>query len=237
MIDVKPVLSAVLKHALQTPERECCGLVVVPYGHPIYRPCRNIAESSTEFVIHPEDYVKCEREGIVAVVHSHLHNSPEPSMADLVGCEKTGLPWLIVALPSGSYKQIEPVEFKAPLIGRPFVAGVLDCFSLARDYYALQGIEVPDFQRTAAWWDKGEDLLTPENFQKAGFRVVTNGSLEKDDGIIMQNGATNVPNHVAVYLGDGLMLHHSGNALSCRTPYGGYWQKNTNFIVRHESKC
>ncbi|UCV26806.1 C40 family peptidase [Ferribacterium limneticum] len=237
MIDVRPFFEQAFKHAQETPQREACGLVVVPYGHPIYRPCRNIAETDVEFVIHPADYLKAEREGIIAVVHSHLHGSPEPSMADLVGCESTKLPWIIVALPSGAYKQIEPTDFKAPLIGRPFVPGVLDCFSLARDYYATIGLDLPDFARDGAWWEHGEDLLTPDNFWKAGFRVVTDGTLRMDDGIIMQNGITPVPNHVAVYLGDGLMLHHSGNALSCKTPYGGYWQKCTNFILRHESKC
>lgn len=232
MIDFTPIFEKVFAHAMETPHREACGLAVVPYGHLIYIPCRNVASSDQEFEIHPEDYLNAKDKGIVAVVHSHLFGSPEPSMADKVGCEKSGLPWLIVAVPNGAYAIVEPENFKPPLLGRPFVPGLLDCFSLARDYYAQQGISVLDFAREEDWWDKGQSMLTPENFELAGFHVVTDGSLQKDDGIIMQNGKTSVPNHVAVYLGDGMMLHHQGNALSCRTPYGGYWQKNTNFIVR-----
>ncbi len=237
MIDFSPILPAIFAHAGETPERECCGLVTVPNGKLAYRRCRNIAASAIEFEIHPEDYIAAEPEGIVAVVHSHLHGSPEPSMADRVGCERSGLPWLIVAVPNGATKTIAPEGYRAPLFGRPFVHGVFDCFSLARDYYAQMGIEFCDFARDPDWWEKGVDLLTPENFAKAGFVVVDASSLQKDDGIIMQNGRTPVANHVGVYLGDGLFLHHSGGRLSCRQPYGGYWQKVTRYVVRHESRC
>lgn len=237
MIDLMPVFTAAYEHAKTSPTRETCGIVVAPHRKLIYVPCRNIASSDDEFSIHPEDYLACEERGIVGIVHSHLGASAQPSMADLAGCEKTGLPWFIVALENGSYHQFGPTNYKPPLIGRPFMHNVFDCFSLARDYYATQGIDVMDFDREDEWWEKGFALLTPDNFLKAGFRVVTDGSIQEGDGIIMQNGHSDIPNHVGVYLGNNMMLHHSGNSLSCRTPYGGYWIKTTNFIVRHESKC
>lgn len=238
MIDFSPIMPAIMAHLQATPEREACGLVTVPKGKLKFHPCRNVASSSVEFEVHPEDYIAAEQDGIVAVVHSHLHASPEPSVPDLVGIEKSGLPWLIVSVLSGASKVVEPSGYKAPLIGRPFVHGVLDCFALARDWYAEQGISVLDFDRAPAWWESGEtDLLTPENFAKAGFVIVGDGSLKAGDGIIMQNGNTDVANHVGIYLGDGIMLHHCSNRLSCRQPYGGYWSKVTRYIVRHESKC
>lgn len=237
MIDYTKVLGAIMEHALETPSRECCGLITVQRGRLVYQRCRNIASSDQEFEIHPEDFIEAEAIGIAAVVHSHLHGSPEPSMADLVGCERSGVPWVIVAVQTGATKCIEPAGYKAPLIGRPFVHGILDCFSLARDYYAGQGIAVLDFDREIDWWEKNQDMLTPENFAKAGFSVVTDGSLKAGDGIIMQNGKTPVPNHVGIYLGDGIILHHCGDRLSCRQPYGGYWAKVTRYVVRHQSQC
>lgn len=237
MIDFTPILSAVLEHAGETPERECCGLVTVPNGKMTYVRCRNIAHDDGEFEIHPEDYIEAEAFGIVGVVHSHLHGSPEPSMADRVGIERSGLPWLIVSLPNGAYRVVEPSGYQAPLLGRPFVHNVFDCFSLARDYYAGKGIAVLDFERTPNWWEGDADLLTPENFAKAGFVIVSDGSLQPDDGIIMQNGRVNKANHVGVYLGDGIFLHHPGQRLSHRAPYDGYWVKVTRWIVRHTSKC
>jgi cell wall-associated NlpC family hydrolase len=45
--------------------------------------------------------------------------------------------------------------------------------------------------------------------------------------------ASPVPNHAAVYLGDGLILHHLQGRLSSRDVYGGYWQKVTTHALRH----
>ena len=45
--------------------------------------------------------------------------------------------------------------------------------------------------------------------------------------------ASPVPNHAAVYLGDGLILHHLQGRLSSRDVYGGYWQKITTHILRY----
>lgn len=232
-----PIFSQVMAHALESPAREVCGLVTVHRGRLVYQRCRNVAHESQEFEVHPEDYIEAEAMGIVGVVHSHTHGNPAPSMADLLGCDRSRVPWLIVGVPNGAYQVIAPSNYKAPLIGRPFVHGVLDCFSLARDYYAEMGIAVCDFERVPDWWEKGDNLLTPANFAKAGFVVVSDGTLQQHDGIIMQNGLTSVPNHVGMYLGDGLFLHHSGGRLSCRQPYGGYWEKVTNYVVRHASLC
>lgn len=237
MIALDAVLPSIMAHAGASTAREVCGLLTVPAGKLRFMPCRNVAESDSEFEIHPEDYITAEAEGIIAVVHSHLHASPEPSMADRVGCERSGLPWVIVSTLTGAVKVMEPEGYRAPLIGRPFAHGALDCFALARDYYAEQGIAVIDFERQPEWWEKGDDLLHPAHFAKAGFVVVTDGSLQAHDGIIMQNGRTAVPNHVGVYLGDGILLHHPGARLSCRVPYGGYWEKVTRYVVRHLSLC
>jgi cell wall-associated NlpC family hydrolase len=45
--------------------------------------------------------------------------------------------------------------------------------------------------------------------------------------------ASPVPNHAAVYLGDGLILHHLQGRLSSRDVYGGYWQKVTTHVLRY----
>ena len=62
----------------------------------------------------------------------------EPSPADRVMCEKTGLPWIIVNHPLGTFTVNQPVPFLAPFPGRTFVHGVHDCYGIVRDWYAAE---------------------------------------------------------------------------------------------------
>ena len=228
---IETLVPDVLAHAAKEQPRECCGLAVVVKGRLRYWPCRNIATSG-EFYIHPEDYAAAEDAGdVVGICHSHVGLPPVPSDADRVMCEKTGLPWLIVNGQTGAHQVIEPTGYRLPLVGRQFVHGVVDCFSLVRDYFSRElGIALPDYERTDNWWLAGQNLYL-DNLQDAGFVRVDD--LQKHDMILMQVAST-VPNHAAVYIGDNLILQHCMGRLSSRDPYGGYWRKCTVAICRHE---
>ncbi len=231
----------VREHALAEFPRESCGLVAIVKGRERYLPCRNEAETPSEhFVLCPQDWAKAEDLGeIIAVVHSHPNASAKASEADRVACESSGLPWHIVSVLSdcgdapeaGEIATIEPTGYQAPLVGRPFAHGVLDCYSLVRDWFEREmEIELPDFERRDLWWERGGDLYM-QNFSAAGCSPFV-GAPRRGDIILMQVRAK-VVNHAAVYLGDGLMLHHLYGRLSSRDVYGGYWQEVTRMIVRH----
>lgn len=211
--------------------RESCGLLVIRKGREVYWPCRNLGVGTDQFVIHPEDYAKADEQGqIVAVVHSHPGLPPEPSQADRVACEASGLPWHIVSVPSVAWASIEPSGYVAPLVGREWSHGVLDCYALVRDWFrAERGIDLPNFTRFDDWWKRGENLYL-DNFAHVGFEVVEPDELQTGDCLLMQV-ASPVPNHAAVYLGDGLILHHLQGRLSSRDVYGGYWQKVTTHTL------
>ena len=159
-VDLTPILDAVRQHAAACAPRECCGLASVVRGKLRYRPCKNLyAGEGDIFQIAPEDFAAVEDEGeIVAIVHSHVNESPVPSMADKVGIEANGVPWLIVNHPVGHWTITEPSGYVAPLVGRPFVHGVLDCFALVRDYYKTLGVEYENTPRDDHWWEKGQNL-------------------------------------------------------------------------------
>ena len=228
------IINAALEHAAEEAPRECCGLVVNIGKRTVYQLCRNISETGDQFIISPDDYAECEEKGeVIGVVHSHYGMPPDPSPADLVGCERSGLPWLIVNQPAGTYRVVEPTGYVAPLEGRPFVHGVFDCYSIIRDYYAQElGIDIPDFDRAEEWWLKGYNLYM-DNFEKAGFAKVEPDSLQEHDVIIMQC-RSEVPNHAAIYLGDSRILQHLTGRLSGKDIYGGYWQRMTVAVVRHK---
>lgn len=214
--------------------REACGLVVVRKGREVYRPCRNLAVRDDNFVLCPNDYEAAEAEGeIVGIVHSHPYAPPEPSQADLVACEATALPWHIVNAPTGQWHTFTPSGYTAPLVGRVFSHGVLDCYALIRDWYAQErGIDLPDFDRRDGWWERGENLYL-ENFAAVGFEPVD--ELQDGDSMLMQISSP-VPNHAAIYLGDDMILHHLQGRLSSRDVYGGYWRKNTTHILRYTGR-
>lgn len=228
------VLVEMLAHAERDFPRESCGLLVVVKGRCRYLPCRNIAERNEHFVLSPDDYGAAEDKGeVVAVVHSHCNLPPIPSQADLVGCEKSGVPWIIVSWPTAQVKQIEPSGYVAPLYGREFSHGILDCYSLIRDYYMQNlNIQMSDYARDDEWWLKAQNLYL-DNFEEEGF-VVVNGQPEVHDLFLMQMMSA-VPNHAAVYVGDGLILHHAAGRLSSRDVYGGWYQKITTHQLRHRS--
>jgi proteasome lid subunit RPN8/RPN11 len=227
------IKNSIYTHAESEYPRECCGLLVDVEGAVQYFPCRNQAVGTDNFILHPEDYAAADALGsIVAVVHSHPNDSPNPSQADRVACEASGLPWHIVSWPGQEWAYMEPEGYQAPLIGRVWSHGVLDCYSLIRDWYRIErGIILPDFDRNDDWWHKGQNLYV-DNFQGAGFYRVMDDQLLPGDVLLMQVLA-NVPNHGAIYLGDGIILHHLHRRLSSREVYGGYYRKHCTHVLRY----
>lgn len=227
------ILAEIRAHAEREYPRESCGLVIVRKGRRKYMPIRNVAEKNEHFVMHAEDQTAAEDQGQpVMVVHSHPNIAARPSDADLVGCEKSGLPWLIVNWPTGAVHEFAPTGYLAPLVGRQFSHGVLDCYSLIVDYYKQEcGIDLPDFDRPDEWWLKGANLYL-DGFASAGFVRVDKP--QKNDVVLMRVAAP-VPNHGGIYLGDGNMLHHQMGRLSSKDIYGGWYEKITTHYLRHRS--
>jgi proteasome lid subunit RPN8/RPN11 len=227
---IQAIRTAAEQHAAQEFPRESCGLVVGDH----YFPCRNMADNTDHFIIHPDDYADADRLGdITAIIHSHPNALPDPSQADRVACEATGLPWHIVSWPSAKWAYLEPQGYVAPLIGRIWAHGVIDCYSLIRDWYRLErGVVLPDFDRTDNWWKTGSNLYA-DNFAKAGFVRLIDVAPEPGDVLLMQILA-NVVNHGAIYLGNDIILHHLHSRLSGRDVWAGYFRKHTTHILRYQ---
>lgn len=247
MVELTPSLGdAILAHARDDYPREACGLVIDGPGGPRYVRCANIAPADAakdRFVMCPSDWAAAEDQGtVLAVVHSHPDASAHPTDADRVMMERTGVPWIIVGYPSGVVTQTEPTGAPLPLVGRVFHHGVVDCWTLVRDYYAVRlGIELPDYERADGWWERqangapGQDLYV-RHLPDAGFvRVGGVDVAPASHDVILMTVRADQPNHAAVFDGErpGLILHHLYHRLSGHDVWGGYWQRHTAGIYRH----
>ncbi|MDX7992969.1 C40 family peptidase [Xenorhabdus littoralis] len=225
-------LKAVFEHARTEYPNECCGVIAQKSRVEKYLPCKNLAPNPAEqFQLDPHDYLAASTWGtITGIVHSHPDATTLPSNLDEAQCDFTELPWHIVSWPEGDFRTIYP-RGELPLIGRPFVLGIYDCYGLIMSYYYQQyGIKLNDYRVNYPWWEQGENLYI-ENFEKAGFIEVTSDP-QVGDVVLMQVQA-DVVNHAGILLEGNLLLHHLYGQLSQKVPYGGYWKDRTVRIVRY----
>ncbi|AVY67154.1 C40 family peptidase [Xanthomonas translucens] len=233
-------LQAIQAHAMAEYPRECCGLIVATADGERYFACRNTATTPSEhFRLTGKDHAAAADQGeVLALVHSHPNAPAAPSDADRLQCEMSEITWHIVSVGQvdgapecGDVQTIQPCGYVAPLIGRQFAHGVLDCYTLLRDFYARElGIQLRDYPRDDEWWKRGENLYE-KHFREEGFSEIADEP-RRGDVFLMQIRSEEM-NHAGVYLGDGQMLHHLHGRLSEQVPYGGYWLQRTTKVIRH----
>ena len=224
-----------LQHAKDESPKESVGLVHIVKGKERYFKCNNLAETPDEhFVLDPEDYIKAEKKGeITAIIHSHPRTHHNPSPADLVACEKSGLQWFIVNPKTELWGGCKPTGYELPYVGRAFFHGVVDCYTLVRDFYKKEfNLKLNDYFRKDKWWEKGENMYL-DNFKTEGFYEISLKEIQYGC-VVLLHLESDVPNHAAIYLGDNVLLHHVQGRLSSRDVYGEYYLQSTAKILKHE---
>ncbi len=224
-----------LVHAKDQDPKESCGLLINIKGKEKYYPCKNLSNYSQQcFIIDPEDYAKAEDSGkVLAVIHSHPVTPPVASQADMISCEESGLVWHIVNPKTEQWGFYKPSGYKPPLIGRHWVWGITDCWSLVRDWYKENlGITLRDWDRPTTPEEFVENPMFEKCAWRTGFRQLRpDEKLENGDLLFMSIMATGL-NHVAIFL-DGDVLHHLADRISCKEPYNQWLLKCTGMRLRY----
>lgn len=247
-----PALADQIKdHARAEYPKESCGLIV----DGAYQPCVNAAEDPLQdFVIASNIIEKATLSGkLQAVVHSHPNGPHFPSDHDMRSQEASDVAWIIAPLDED--RQFPLVIWGAntpipPVIGREFVHGVTDCYSLIRDAFRLgreelakQDVDwpfapqdVPDFPRSDAWWSESDDHpaqdLYVDNFAKAGFYEIPRENAREGDVFLCKIRSDKL-NHGGVIVGGGMIMHHLPSRLSRREP-AGIWQRAADLWLRYK---
>ena len=146
----------IVEYLLSKYPEEGCGIIQNRKGKLRWIPSTNVAENPEEyFKINEEDYLRATLTGdIHAIVHSHPNASAELSEADKKASDHLGVPYIVYSIPEG--EKVEYIPERKTLIGRDYVFGENDCYTLARDYYKQElnlDLPVQDFEDD--WWDLG----------------------------------------------------------------------------------
>lgn len=232
------LLDAIRRHVAAEYPKEACGVIVETGKGQKFIPCRNVAEKPLDtFTLSPVDKCAAEDEGeIIMIVHSH----PDvvkliPSEIDRIQCDFSGVEWGIMSWPDGDFCTISPRN-ERDYIGRRWVLGYADCWSLIREYHRREfGIELNDYSVPYEWWLDGKENRYDDNYIAEGFEEIDPRNMLPGDMIMMRISAP-VTNHAGLYVGNNCMLHHMFGHLSSRVPYGKYYRDRTVRVVRHRDR-
>ncbi|MBA8881734.1 Mov34/MPN/PAD-1 family protein [Phyllobacterium myrsinacearum] len=239
--------------------KESCGVIAdgvyVPFENVALPEFEHVAEGKCgcqlcSFVIDGEDYAaRTAGKTVNYIVHSHPDGPRYPSKGDMEQQIATQVPWAIIT--TDGERVSDPTIWGegqiAPMIGREFMHGVHDCYSIIRDTFRLgkdklaeqdiewpfDPIELPEVPRDDAWWElEGEDLYT-QLFSKFGFEVINMADARPGDVFLCAVGDSGKLNHGGVLLGNDCLLHHLPKRQSRRDP-SGLWGRSADLWIRYK---
>ena len=243
MILKDSIKKSIKDHALEDQSKECCGIVLEKEEELKTFRCTNVSEKADKhFSIRPLDYALAADEGRVkAVYHSHNSNNDKFSPNDMLNSKSHNLPFILYCSKKDSFSFFDPNKSKTFLYDRVFKIGESDCYTVIKEYYKNLGIKLSGENKLGDDWHKKNPELIQQlfNLNKNNpdlpiIELPSCSSLKKHDVIVFEFIKGNGPNHVAVFLGDGNIMHHPRNKYLCIEPLNRSLTKTICKIYRHE---
>lgn len=151
-----------------------------------------------------------------AFLHSHPDGDMSPSEGDMRAQIAANIPF---GLCMNTDKGAERIVWwgdhllDAPVLERPFISGVFDCYEAVRAvYWQEREIKLKPFAREDDWWNTEADLII-DSLEKSDF-ASTNEEPEKYDLYAMSFLSSGKITHLAVNMGEGTIIHHLESGVS-----------------------
>lgn len=122
------------------------------------------------------------------------------------------------------------------LLGVAYKAGESDCYGLARRYYKdLFGLDLLNMARPEMWWVEPDlnlitDCIFTDGWEDIGVNL---RNLQIGDGLIFTM-FSGIANHIGIYVGNGMFIHHVLGRFSCEEPLVQKWMSRCLMVVRHK---
>lgn len=237
-------LNEIKQYAILSKPEECCGLVLETLTGVKIWPTENCSEydRTKTFKIHPFEVIKIEDQGkLIGIYHSHNSPSKERIFSEL-DIRNAQIHKIMSIVYNTVEEQFcfltETSQLK--YLGRKFLIGQNDCFSLIHDYFKNElKIELGNYPRDNKWFIKNPTIWL-DNVEKGGCKIVFKGSaleefaLKKYDILLSDGPIEGVPCHGALYIGNGMVLHHPRNKLSTLEPLHQTLAERILFVIRHK---
>lgn len=134
--DIKDFIKA---DCLKDTSEERCGVIVGSRGDVVAIPCKNISPNpSDHFVISPIDLAEIRKTStLLGYYHSHLNDHQyELSKYDRLVSSRLNLYSIIYSIKTDTFNDFQPhANDFISYLGRPFITGIFDCYTLIQDYY------------------------------------------------------------------------------------------------------
>jgi len=238
-------LKVAKQHARRKFPHRICGLII----DGSYRPVKNVAINTKTDYQFPNGLIEDISPNRVDMIVASQTNKPYLVEAQEVAIQdKYNRPFAFIALNKQTIS--EPVIWGAetpipPIIGRRFIYGVTDCYTIVRDCFRLgkyelkkQGIDgwpyepthLPVIPSNDGWWNEGEDYYV-ENFKALGFRQIDFSEARPGDGFLTKFNSDKY-NHAALLISPTEIVHHLPARLSRREKVG-LWGRNSDLWLRY----
>lgn len=182
--------------------------------------CRRVENNAVEptkyFDISKSEVRRAQKEGLLAVVHSHVNGQHYPGAMDMQYQINTAVPWGLLTCDGvnssgitwwGGRGEGNTEDF----LDRTFRHGVTDCYALVRDYYDQTfDIQLPEMPRDWRWWETNPTFM-PDGLEQTGFSRIKTDPKPGDIWLASIGVRDGAITHCGVLLEDGLTLHHPGS--------------------------